>query len=175
MTDGARAPLRAGAALCAALVMSGIGLAVHAQPETVRNQDNSVTVRIDDQVTTIPAEIATALNAALREHSGNPQALRTAGRAIVAASAADAGCGNPEDKNAESAERCTTFMRALVVFVALESGADPVALAVIVESIVAEAPTVEPQALLAALAAVETAETDAQSTAEEPDSASPIQ
>ena len=165
--------MRAGAALCAALVMSGIGLAVHAQPETVRNQDNSITVRIDDQVTTIPAEIATAFSAALREHSGNPQALRTAGQAIVAASAADAGCGNPEDE--ESAERCTTFMRALVVFVALESGADPAALAVIVESIVAEAPTVEPQALLVALAAVETAETDAQSTAEEPRSASPIQ
>lgn len=169
MAIGSRVPLLAGVALCVLLVMSVAGVAVHAQPEAVENPDGTVSIRIDDRVTTIPAETAAAIIAALEEHSGDVEALRTAVQDVAETSAAGAEC---EDE--ESAARCAAFMAALVVFVALESGADPATVAIVVEGVAAGAPMVEPQALLVALAALEDADTEPQSTTEEPDSMSPV-
>ena len=170
MAIGSRAPLLAGVMLCVLLVLSGAGVTVHAQPEVVENPDGSVSVRLDDRMTVIPADTAAALVAALGEYSGDDEALRAAVQAVVTTSAAVAGCGDEE-----SAARCAAFMVALVVFVALESGADPATVAIVVEGVAAGAPTVEPQALLAALAALEDAEADPQSPTEEPRSMSPVQ
>lgn len=150
--------------------MPGAGLDVLAQPNVVENSDNSVSLNIEGRNVTLPASLTTGIRDALQRHSGDSQGLRSAIQAITTATAADAeACG--EGRETE----CEGLIIAIAVFAVLESDAasDPAIAAVIVEGVVAGAPAVSQERLLAALGGIVDSQIDAEDTIEDPQSVSP--
>ena len=122
------------AALPLMLILS---FTVQAQTEVVRNADGSASITIDGQEVTVSATLADRIIDALRENTGDPQALQAAVQAIVADNA--------------GGENRAVLASAIAAFAAFTSSGDSEVVAAIVSGAAAANPAVSTQDILRTL------------------------